>query len=223
MNQLAALVETALSAGSLLALPLALLGGILTGLNPCCLPLYPAAAATCCAARGEKPKMAFRTALAFILGAALTTTVLGVLAAAAGRSVAALGGWPRYLIALVPLAVAVHLLGWVRIPMPQLARPGSGQAGGAFVAGLLLSLIVAPCGTPVLAAVLSCAAFKGSVPYGAVLLFLFGLGAGIPMLLVGTTAAGLAGLLDARGWRLWVDRGTAAVLLALGFYLLWTA
>ncbi len=35
--------------------------------------------------------------------------------------------------------------------------------------------------------------------------------------------AGLAGMLDARGSRLWVDRATAGLLLALGFYLLSSA
>ena len=41
----------ALSAGGILALPIALLGGLVSALNPCCLALYPAAAATCCGVR----------------------------------------------------------------------------------------------------------------------------------------------------------------------------
>ena len=48
MSDLAELLKTSLSAGSLVALPLTFLGGVVTGLNPCCVDLYQAAAATCC-------------------------------------------------------------------------------------------------------------------------------------------------------------------------------
>jgi hypothetical protein len=41
-------LNQALSGSSLLALPLALLGGLIAGMNPCCLALYPAVAGTCC-------------------------------------------------------------------------------------------------------------------------------------------------------------------------------
>lgn len=224
MTELAELLRSALSGGGVVALPLAFAGGVVTGLNPCCLPLYPAAAASCCAARCEEPRSAFWNAGAFVAGIAAATTLLGVIAALAGGALTAVGGWPRYAIAFVPLAMAVHLLGWLRLPIPGFA-PKGGRPGvaGAFVAGLLLSLAFAPCGTPVLASVLSYAAYEGSVPYGAILLFAFGLGAGVPILLIGMTAGRLAAWLGSGKWRLWVDRGAGATLLAIGFYLLWTA
>lgn len=45
------LLRATLADGGFYAVPAALVGGLLTGLNPCCLPMYPAAAATCCAVR----------------------------------------------------------------------------------------------------------------------------------------------------------------------------
>lgn len=224
MKELADLLAGALSGGNLVALPLAIAGGVVTGINPCCIPLYPAAAATCCATRGERMRAAFGASMAFVAGIALATTILGVAAALAGHTMTGLGGGWRYVIALVPLAMAVHLLGWVRIPLPLLGARGPRQgARGAFLAGLALSFVLAPCGTPVLASVLSYAAYQGSVPYGAVLLFLFGVGAGLPVLLIGTAAGGLATRLDGAGLRPWVDRLTGVMLLGFGFYLLWTA
>ena len=223
MSDLAELLRTSLSAGSLVALPLTFLGGVVTGLNPCCVALYPAAAATCCATRGDRMRPAAGAAFAFVAGLALATTSLGVSAALAGSTITGLGGWAHSVIALVPLAMGLHLVGWLRIPLPAYARPGTGRGlGGAFLAGLLLSLVLVPCGTPVLAGVLSYAAYEGSVPYGALLLFLFGLGAGAPVLLLGTAAGGVATRLDRAGWRPWVDRATGVVLLGVGFYLLWT-
>jgi cytochrome c biogenesis protein CcdA len=224
MSNLSELLRDALAGGSLLALPLALAGGVLTGLNPCCLALYPAAAATCCATRQRSFFQAASTALAFVAGLSLATTSLGVAAALAGKTMATLGGWARYAIALVPLVMAVYLLGWVRLPLPASAGHESRRGvGGAFVSGLLLSMILVPCGTPLLAAVLSYAAYEGSVPYGSVLLFLYGFGAGVPLLLVGTTVGGLGARLDALGWRKRLDRLTAVLLLVFGFYLLWNA
>lgn len=225
MNGIADLFSSALSGGSLLALPLAVVGGLVTGLNPCCLSLYPAAAATCCATRDQRLSHTFWSATAFVLGVAIATTVLGVLAAVAGRAMTSVGGWSRYVIAAVPLLMGMHLLGWIRLPIgvpsrQQAARPG---VAPAFLAGLLLSLVLVPCGTPLLASVLSYAAYKGSVPYGGTLLFLYGLGAGVPVLVVATTMGGVAARLDSNGWRLWVNRATGTALLGLGFYILWTS
>lgn len=42
MDRFAAWLEPFLSADSLLVLPLVIVGGLITAVNPCCLPLYPA-------------------------------------------------------------------------------------------------------------------------------------------------------------------------------------
>lgn len=224
MSGIADLLGSALSGGSLLALPLAVIGGLVTGLNPCCLSLYPAAAATCCATRDQRLSRTFWSATAFVLGVAIATTALGVLAAVAGRVMTSVGGWSRYVIAAVPLVMGMHLLGWISLPIGtaglQLTRRG---VAASFLAGILLSLVLVPCGTPLLASVLSYAAYKGSVPYGGMLLFLYGIGTGVPVLIVATTAGSLAARLDGNSWRPWVDRATGVALLGLGFYILWTA
>lgn len=219
MIQLARALRDAVSQGGPLALPLALAGGVVTGLNPCCLPMYPAAAATCCAARGGTVRVTFRNALSFIAGMAVTTAILGLLAAVAGRVMTGLGGWPAYVIALVPIAMGLHLLGVIRLPFPTL-RTVKGGLGGSFVAGLVLSLVIAPCGTPVLASLLSFAAYNQSPLYGAVLLLIYGLGAGLPVLLLATATGGLAQRLDSGGWRKWVDRVAATGMIAFGVYLI---
>lgn len=217
-------LRAAAGTGGLVAVPLAFAGGVIASLNPCCVPLYPAAAATCCAGRDDAPAAGLGISGSFVGGVATATAILGVLAALSGRALAGLGGWASIAIALVPIAMGLHLLGWVRIPMPSAAaRWRAKTVAGAFASGLLLSLVLAPCGTPVLAAVLSFAAHERSPAYGAVLLFAYGLGLGLPMLLVGTAARGLARRLDHLGRSAWADRLAGAALLTLGFYLLWTA
>ncbi len=224
MNEMADLLRGALAGGSLFALPLVLAGGVVTGLNPCCLSLYPAAAATCCATRDERLSRTFATAVAFAVGIALATTALGVLAAFAGRTLTSLGGWSRYLIAGVPLVMGAQLLGWIRLPIGvserKILRRG---VVPSFLTGLLLSLVLIPCGTPLLAAVLSYAAYRGSVPYGGMLLFLYGIGTGVPILLVATTAGGFAARFDGTAWQRWIESTAGMLLLALGLYILWVS
>lgn len=224
MTSLVDALRSATSAGGVVAVPLAFAGGILAGLNPCCIPLYPAAAATCCAGRCDEPNSAIKNSAAFVAGVATSTALLGVLAALAGRALTGVSGWASYLIALVPLVMGLHLLGWLKLPLPTLgARANGGSVLGSLASGLLLSLVLAPCGTPVLASVLSFAAYQQSVAYGAALLLAYGLGVGLPILVLGTAAGSLARRLDRLGWRGWIDRVAGVALLALGFYLLWTA
>ena len=216
--------HAALSAGGPIAFPLVLVGGILTGLNPCCIALYPTVAATCCANGVGSRQLGLRTAIAFVGGTTFATTLMGLLAALAGHAVLGLGPWPRYAIAMVPLLMGTHLLGWLRLPLPSAARGWSGHGfAAAIVAGFLLALVIGSCGTPVLAAILAYAAYKGNLLFGAGLLFVYGLGNGIPLLLVGTVAGELARRAVGTGWQAWVERVAGTALLGLGFYLIMRA
>lgn len=222
MTDISSLLNEALAQGRWLALPIALAGGVITSLNPCCIPFYPAAAAACCATREEK--RGFSVTAAFVAGTASATSILGVMAALAGKTLTSWTGWAAYLIALIPLIAGAHFLGLLRIPMPTLKKNLSLRGlGGAFIGGLLLSCLIAPCGTPILAAILAWAAMKGSAVYGGLLLFVYGVGIGAPLLLLGAFVNRLAERLDRRGYRIWIDRFTGTALLGVGFYLIWIA
>lgn len=210
----------ALSGGNLLALPIALVGGVVAGMNPCCLALYPAAAGSCCSVQEEQTiRRSFANAVAFVLGIAIATAALGAIAAYVGR-IAEIGTPVKYVIAVIPIFMGIYRLGWVKLPAfsPKPFHPGF---GGAFGTGLLLSLVIGPCGTPVLASVLSYAAYTQSYTYGGLLLFLYGLGTGLPLVLVGTAAGGLVKRLDCSRFGRLIDPILGSSLLLLGFYLLW--
>ena len=157
--------------------------------------MYPAAAASCCATCNTKTpaKDAVRHSLMFVLGAATATSLLGVAAALLGRVMGHFGSPFRYAIAAVPLLMGLHLLGWFRLPFHAIpARVLQPGLASAFAAGFLLSLAISPCGTPVLAAVLSYVALKGSVVFGVALLFAYGVGAGAPVIVLGNISGGFA-------------------------------
>lgn len=201
-------------------MPLALAGGIVAGLNPCCVALYPAAAAACGRVRGNEPRHGLVNSIAFALGLATATALLGIIAAMIGR-IAAVDRPLRYVVAFVPLLMAFHLLGWIKLPLPDLSNKGSSV--GTFSAGFMFSLIIGPCSTPVLASVLSYAAVKGNLIYGAALLFVYGMGVSVPLFCTAAFSARLTQKLDRSGYGVWVNRGMAASLFGVGFYLLWVA
>ena len=209
----------ALTAGSVVALPLALLGGLVAGVNPCCLALYPAAAGACCARQDQVIKRPLGSAVAFVAGVAVAITALGVLAAYIGR-VAVMSVPVKYAIAFLPILMGVYRLGWIHLPFtaPNIFRR---RVGGAFGTGLLLALIIGPCGTPVLASVLSFAAYQQSFIYGGLLLLFYGIGNGLPVMLVGTAAGGVLKRFDGNRFRNWIDPIVGGLLILMGFYLLW--
>lgn len=222
-----------LSRGSLVAFPLALLAGVIASLNPCCVALYPSAVAVCCGvnaadapcgATAKGQSRTFKNSAALVLGVAVAMTVLGVVAALAGHIVGQLGSGVRYAVAAVPLVMGLHLMGWIHLPIDSLRlRVIRNGSLGAFGAGVLLAVGLTPCGTPVLASVLSYVVYKGSIIYGATLLLLYGIGWGVPIAIVGTAAGQLTGKLEKAGYALWTERISGTALLALGLFLIWRA
>lgn len=197
--------------------------GLVAGLNPCCLTLYPGALGACGALRRGSVAGDLVVASAFVLGVASATAALGVMAGLSGRAMAPLGGAAGYVLAAVPLVAGLHVLGALRLPLPSFttrAPPALG-ALGAVGAGAALALVVTPCSTPVLAGALATAGRTGSALDGATLLFLYGLGQGVPVLLVGFASAAVLDRIA--GARATLDRLTGALLVGLGLYLLWMA
>lgn len=216
-----------LSDGSLLyALPVALLAGVVAGLNPCCLPIYPAAAGCCTALRKDTVRGNIGTAAGFVLGGSLITMVLGVLSGLAGTVFGGLASWPVYIIAAAPLALGLHMLGVISLPLPTLNAGSRGAPRGsaaAAVSGALLGLVIAPCATPVLAGLLAYVASTGDPVLGGLLLFIYGLGLGVPILLIGTVAASLVSRLSTDPARAIAENLTGAMLIGLSLYLVWVA
>ena len=211
------------SQGNVLAIPLVLAAGLVAGFNPCCVAMYPAATAACCAnnitSECER-KLSF--SLLFVLGAALSTALLGMAAALLGRAIGQIGAPVLYVIAFIPMLMGFQLLGWIKIPFSQyLAVRVAANSGAAFLSGMVLGMVISPCGTPILASVLSYVAYKGSLVFGAILLFLYGVGSSAPVALVGSAAGTALRRWGSPRFAAVANSITGAVLVATSFYLLW--
>jgi thiol:disulfide interchange protein DsbD len=193
-----ALPAPAPRSGLLLALLLVFLAGMGASLTPCVYPMIPITMAIVGAKGGGKMK-GLLLSLALVLGMAVTYTTLGVLAAKSGAAFGAFAQQPAFLIPVSVLFAifALSLFGAFEIALPasltaRLQGDGSRKGfGGAFLMGLVLGPLSAPCVGPVIGTVLVGIAQKGDVFLGGLQLFIFALGMGVLFLVVGTFSAAL--------------------------------
>jgi cytochrome c-type biogenesis protein len=212
-----------IAGGNLLAaMAVAAAAGFVSFASPCVLPLVPGYLSYMTgltgAAAGGRPAAARRTALAaalFVVGFSLVFVALG----------AALGGLTGWLIAnrsvvtrvagVLVIALGLVMTGLVRWPWlyrerrPRLDRVPAGLAG-ALPLGMVFGLGWTPCIGPTLGAVLGLAAASGGAARGALLLFTYSLGLGVPFLLAGL------GLRFAAGWLAGLRRHVRTFELAGG-------
>jgi len=230
-----------LSSGSLLTLPLVILGGLVTALNPCCLPMYPAVfgffGASCCgkADTDSPPQISRRhsivmsTAFPFVLGMATATALMGMLTAVLGWVFGQFATEFRLLLAIVPLFMGLHLLGILPLPVTalHLQQPPIDvsrkryRTVTAYAAGLVFSLAIVPCATPILLSILMLVALQGDPVYGTVLMFIYGLGAGLPLLLIGHGLSRLQHVFAAPEYQRHIRQLSGLLLLGVAVYIIW--
>jgi thiol:disulfide interchange protein DsbD len=125
---------------------------------------------------------------------------------------------------LVVFALAMFDVLPVPVPAWLLERAtrlgNAGSFGGVFLMGAVSGLVAAPCGAPVMAAVLTWVTTTHSGTLGFLYLFAFSLGMCALLVLVGVSSGSLARLPRAGAWMTWVKRGFGVVMLAAAEYYL---
>jgi thiol:disulfide interchange protein DsbD len=213
------------------ALALVYGGGVLTSLTPCIYPMIPITAGVVGGQSvGRKAPFGrvLGLTLAYVLGLALIYASLGLIAGLSGTLFGAISTNPwLYLLQANVLAVfALMMLDVIPVPVPQrlLARAASldskGRAAGAFAMGAASGLVAAPCGAPVMGALLTWVASTKSATLGFVYLFVFSLGMCSLLIVVGLAAGGAVQLPRSGPWLVWVKRGFATMMFGAAEYYL---
>lgn len=170
-------------------------------------------------------RRAFWISLVFAVGLAVTFMLLGVAASLLGSLLGG-GRYWYYIVAAVCLIIGLQLLGVIHIPYPAWfsrlqERVSSRGLWGAFLIGLVSGLVASQCATPILAVILTYVmAAKTGMVYGALLLFIYALGRGVPIVLAGTFTGVLKNLRGIGKWSGWIEKASGIILLALGVYFL---
>ncbi|NJP68001.1 cytochrome c biogenesis CcdA family protein [Streptomyces spiramenti] len=221
--------ETVLGGALLLALPLALIGGLVSFFSPCVLPLVPGYLSYVTGVGGADLAEARRGRM--LLGASLF--VLGF--SAVFVSGGALFGGFGYLLqehrevltrvfgALIVLMGLLYLGLFPRLGQREFrihTRPGLGLAG-APVLGIVFGIGWTPCIGPTLAAVNFLAMQEATAARGAVLMVAYCIGMGVPFIVA---ALAFRRSLSAFGWvkrhYKWVIRIGGGMMIATGLMLM---
>ena len=213
------LLQQSLATPTPLTLAVVFGAGLLTSLGPCSLSLLPVTVAYLAGFSAGLP--AWQRSLSFAGGIVGALVLLGLASATLGRIYGQIPGLVPAAVAVLTLVMGLNLLGLLRLPLPagpdpELWRQRVPPPLAPLAAGLAFGLAATPCTTPVLAVLLGWMAQQGNPLLGLVLLSSFGAGQVVPLLLAGTAAASLPGLLSLRRIGQWVPPISGVVLVATG-------
>ena len=202
------------------------LGGLALNLTPCIYPLIPI---TVSYFGGQGGKMGGKPVIHgafYILGLAITNSVLGVTAALSGGMLGSALQSPIVLVmvAAILIALAFSFFGFweLRIPagLTNLAARNFGGYFGTLFMGLTLGIVAAPCLGPFILGLLTYVGQKGDPFLGFLYFFVLSIGMGLPLAVL-AVFSGAADKLPMSGtWMIWIRKALGWVLVGMAGYLL---
>ncbi|MFJ7176709.1 cytochrome c biogenesis CcdA family protein [Streptomyces massasporeus] len=220
---------TVLNGALLAALPIALLGGLVSFFSPCVLPLVPGYLSYVTGVSGTDLAEARRGRMVagaslFVLGFTAVFVSGGALFGYFGQTLQEERGVLTKVLGVLMILMGVFFMGL----MPWLTqrefrfhkKPAAGLVG-APVLGALFGIGWTPCIGPTLSAVQTLALEQGTAGRGAILTFAYCLGLGVPFVLA---AVAFRKALGAFGWikrhYVWVMRVGGTMMIVTGLLLL---
>jgi len=164
--------------------------GILSVLSPCILPVIPLIAA-------YSTKSSRIIPITIVLGLSISFALMGVLASAFGSI------FQQYqTILYIAGGVVIIFLGLymifdvierrIRAVIPdtrlRFSVANVGGTAGGLMLGFSLGIVWTPCIGPILGAILTMVAVQGDILYGGILLVIYSLGLGLPLLAIAYTS-----------------------------------
>ncbi|MDQ6641794.1 MAG: cytochrome c biogenesis protein CcdA [Actinomycetota bacterium] len=219
--------DAATSGSLLLAVPVAMIAGLVSFFSPCVVPLLPGYLSYATGLSGADLESARRGRM--VLGGLLFVLGFSVIYVLLGAAVGGIGVWlfayQRQLA--IALGVLTILLGlafmgavpWLQRDVRVHRVPAVGLAAAPLL-GALFGLGWTPCIGPTLAAVLSLSTREASPGRGALLAFAYCLGLGVPFVLAGLAWRRMLGAVKwVRRHQVWVTRIGGLMLVLVGLLL----
>lgn len=210
---------------------IALILGILLSLTPCIYPMIPITIGVLQSNKTQSALSSFFIALSYTLGISMTFAVLGLIAAIGGSVFGEIQGSPIFIILIVTILgyLGFAMFGLYEMYIPRFLQPKNttikgGSPLSAFVFGAISGTVASPCLSPGLALILNYVSNLGSTGSfsnyfeGFVLLFIFGIGSSLPLLIIGTFSSAVNLLPQAGLWMVEVKKLLGLMLIGMCFY-----
>ncbi|MFF7335105.1 cytochrome c biogenesis CcdA family protein [Streptomyces sp. NPDC090306] len=221
--------QTVLNGALVLALPVAVLGGLVSFFSPCVLPLVPGYLSYVTGVTGADLEEARRGRMAagaslFVLGFTAVFVSGGALFGYFGQTLQEYNGVLTKVLGVLMIALGIFFMGL----MPWLTqreyrfhrRPATGLIGAPLL-GALFGIGWTPCIGPTLASVIALSTTQAGAGRGAILTVAYCLGLGVPFVLA---AVAFRKALGAFGWvkrhYVWVMRVGGTMMIVTGVLLL---
>jgi len=214
------------SSGLIVSLIFVFLGGLALNLTPCVYPLIPITIGYFGGQSEGKTSKLFILGIFYVLGMALTYSVVGVITSLSGAIFGALLQNPIVIIIVAAIFVilALSMFGLYEIKMPDsmVAKAGGARTGafGAFFMGLTMGIVAAPCIGPFVLGLVTYVAAKGDVFYGFIMFFFLAIGLGTPYLFLAIFSGRIKSLPRAGFWMEGVRNIFGFILIAMAIYFL---
>ena len=214
----------------LFILMLFFVAGLLLALTPCILPMIPILSSIILKQAGKEGEVSrstsFLISAVYVVSMSASYALIGVIAGLLGFDLQAHMNNPWVIIPMAALfvALALSLFGYFELQLPaslqsKLTRASDNAQGkgliGTAIMGALSALVVGTCTAPVISGAIIFISMTGNALLGGVSLFVMGIGAGMPLLLVGLGADKLVP--KPGGWMTRVSQifGVAMLMMAL--------
>ena len=226
---LAGWAEAAVGGSMALAIPVAMLAGLVSFFSPCVVPLLPGylsyatglGAAEVVEGSNSRGRMLAGASL-FVLGFAVVFVATGVVAGSAGRALNEHRQVITRVLGVVVIVLGLIFAGVLRIGQRDLRLhriPAVGVAAAPLV-GVVFALGWTPCLSPTLGVVINLGFSEGTALRGGLLGFAYALGLGIPFVVAGLAFTRMARAVDVlRRRQLMIMRIGGILLVLVGLLL----
>lgn len=205
----------------------AFFGGLLASLTPCVYPLIPISTGYIIGNAQNSKIKGFLLSLFYVTGIAVTYSSLGILAVSTGRifgefsvnPIVNLVSGVLILIFGISMFDLFHFNFTLNLKLPVHRKRSYFLA---LFLGLVSGLMISPCLTPILGAILAYLSTTKNIFYGGFLLLSFSYGMGLIFILIGTFGVSLTGLPKPGKWMVAIKRICAAIIVLTGLYFIIT-
>jgi thiol:disulfide interchange protein DsbD len=212
------------SGGLAVALLVIFLGGLALNLTPCVYPLIPITIGYFGGQSEGKTSRLFMMGLLYMLGMALTYSVIGVITSLSGALFGTLLQNMYVIIAIAALFVILSLSQFgvyeFNLPSSWMAAAGGAKGGlfGAFFMGLTMGIVAAPCIGPFVIGLVTYVAAQGDPFRGFLMFFVLAIGLGLPYMILALFSGKLKQLPRSGEWMDGVKHIFGFLMLAMALY-----